>query len=266
VTADEGYLPDTPDVPGRSAPTDLVLKADKPLKSKAYGSIGHLPNSRIGSGDWHVTEGMARILCERPRPGDRIVAREKADGACMGIANVGGALHALGRAGYPASSAPHEHLRLFDDYVARRRDLFSSLLRPDERIVGEWLNMAHGTMYDAGHPGFAPFVAFDIFRSGKRVLTDEFEARCVESGIVVATKIHDGETALSVEEALARLGPHGFHGATETIEGAVWRVEAKGKVEFLAKYVRPDKIDGKYLPGVEGNVTGDEPVWLWREA
>lgn len=265
----EGHSPGQTS-PGSCAPTDIdqtPAKAAKPLKAKAYGSIGHLPDSRIGPGDWHVGEGMARILCMKPRPGDRIVVREKVDGCAMAIANVAGTLHALGRMGYPASSSPHEHVRLFEDYAARRRDVFATLLDPDERIVGEWLCAAHGTLYDAGHPGFSPFLAFDIFRDGRRVLTDEFEARCAQAGIATAAKIHDGETALSVEEALARLGPFGFHGAVEPVEGAVWRVEADGKVEFLAKYVRPDKTDGKYRPGAMGvvDVTGGKGIWLWRE-
>jgi hypothetical protein len=35
-------------------------------------------------------------------------------------------------------------------------------------------------------------------------------------------------------------------------------VERRGEVDFLAKYVRPDKVDGKYL--------GGEPIWMWRPA
>jgi hypothetical protein len=41
----------------------------------------------------------------------------------------------------------------------------------------------------------------------------------------------------------------GKHGALEPIEGVMWRVERKGKVDFLCKYVRPDKQDGIYLSG-----------------
>jgi len=43
-------------------------------------------------------------------------------------------------------------------------------------------------------------------------------------------------------------------------EGVVYRVERKGKVDFLAKWVRHDKVDGKYVP--ENN--GGETVWNWR--
>jgi hypothetical protein len=44
------------------------------------------------------------------------------------------------------------------------------------------------------------------------------------------------------------------------VEGAVWRVERKGKVDFLGKYVRPEKVDGCYLP----EISGEEAVWNWR--
>ena len=248
-----------------AAPTPITEKAAKPLKIKAYGSIGHLPQSRVGAGDWHVTEGMARILCEKARKGDRIIVREKLDGACMSVANVDGVIHALGKAGYPAVTSPYEHLRLFDGYVRRRREYFEELLTPGERVVGEWLNMAHGTLYDVSHPGFAPFIAFDIMRRFDRICTDEFNHRCDMVGIRTAKLIHDANETLSIAEALRRLGPLGHHGATEPIEGGVWRVEAGGKVEFLAKYVRPDKVDGKYRPGTDGNVTSGRDAWLWRE-
>ena len=74
----------------------------KPLGGKAYGSIGHLPNSRLGPGDWHIHEGQMRILTEKPRKGDRIIITEKLDGACMAVANIDGEIVPLTRAGYRA--------------------------------------------------------------------------------------------------------------------------------------------------------------------
>jgi hypothetical protein len=50
------------------------------------------------------------------------------------------------------------------------------------------------------------------------------------------------------------------HGAIDEPEGAVWRVERQGQVDFLTKYVRPGKADGCYLP----ELSGEEPVWNWR--
>ena len=242
----------------------MLGKPVKPLNGKAYGSIGHLPASRLGPGDWSMHEGQARICCEKPRKGDRVIVSEKLDGACMSVANINGEIVPLSRAGYKAEDALYEHLKYFAPYVDNRQHKFSTLLSPEERICGEWLAMAHGTLYDASHPNFSPFIAFDIFRNGKRILRDEFLERCVDYEIKTAHVIHDGDTGLSVDRALELLGGFGFHGATETIEGAVWRVERDGAVDFLAKYVRGDKVDGKYLVNTSTSVVS-EPIWLWRE-
>lgn len=245
------------------------IKPNKPLGGKAYGSIGHLPQSRLGPGDWSVHEGQARICLEKPRKGDRIIVTEKLDGSCMAVANIDGRIVALSRAGYLASDALYEHLLEFVPYVEKRSKFFSLLLRPGERICGEWLALAHGTKYDSCSENFSPFVAFDIIRDGKRILTDEFNFRvngiaCADIGR--AAIVHDGASPCSIEMALLIIGEHGFHGSMEPVEGAVWRVEREGRVDFLAKYVRQDKVDGKYLPNVTNNITGGVLVWNWRES
>ncbi|WP_202614648.1 RNA ligase family protein, partial [Escherichia coli] len=80
------------------------MKPEKPLGRKAYGSIPHLPGSRLGPADHHCHEGQARICCEKPRDRhDRIIVTEKLDGGNVAIAKVNGAIFALGRAGYLAS-------------------------------------------------------------------------------------------------------------------------------------------------------------------
>jgi hypothetical protein len=234
-------------------------KATKPLGGKAYGSIGHLPQSRVGPGDWHVHEGQARICLEKPRKGDRVIVCEKLDGACMSVANIDGEIVALTRAGYRATDGDFEHLRAFDPFVASRREQFANLLRPGERVAGEWLAMAHGTRYDPENEGFSPFIAFDLFRDGRRVLRDEFVERTLSAGIQRAKDLHDGPEGFGIEQALERIGTYGHHGALDPVEGAVWRVEREGRVDFLAKYVRPDKKDGAYLP----NISGADPVWMW---
>lgn len=62
---------------------------------------------------------------------------------------------------------------------------------------------------------------------------------------------------MSIETAMEILGSHGWHGAVDDAEGAVWRVERDGKVDFLVKYVHPYKVDGRYLP----EMSGKEPVY-----
>jgi hypothetical protein len=239
-------------------------KAEKPLKAKAYGSIGHLPCSRMGPADHHVHEGQALICTVKPRKGDRVIVSEKLDGSCMSVANIGGEIVPLTRSGYRAMDVTYDHLRAFVPYVKDNLDKFSKLLSDGERVVGEWMPMAHGTIYDPGHYAFSPFVAFDIFSNGKRILWDDFNSRAASVELPRAVCIHDGQNAYSVESALAALSSdegedrYGFHGAAEDVEGAVWRVEREGRVDFLAKYVRPEKIDGKYFT----NVSGQPEIWF----
>lgn len=238
---------------------DAVLdsRPPKPLGGKAYGSIGHLPESRLGPGDWHVHEGQARICLEKPRKGDRIIVTEKLDGACMSVANIAGEIVALTRAGYRAVDGTFEHLRAFAPFVALRQPQFEKLLRPGERVCGEWIAMAHGTRYDIALNFGEPFIPFDLFRDGKRILRDEFKERCHGAGLVTASCVYDGPLGYPIADAMRDLGTYGHHGALDPIEGAVWRVEREGRVDFLAKYVRHDKRDGSYLP----EISGGDPVW-----
>jgi len=55
---------------------------NKPLGRKSYGSIPHLPGSRLGPGDYHAHEGQARIATEKARDKhDKIYVQEKLDGS-----------------------------------------------------------------------------------------------------------------------------------------------------------------------------------------
>jgi ATP-dependent RNA circularization protein (DNA/RNA ligase family) len=174
---------------------------------------------------------------------------EKLDGSNVAVAKKGGEVLALVRAGYLAESSPHEQHHVFAEWV-RRNDW--AFLAEGFRVCGEWLYMAHGTIYRPT----SPFVAFDVFDArGKRLPHDDQRALLGGAGIEAAAVIHDGESGMSVEAALSALGEHGFHGATETVEGAVWRIETAGQFNFLAKYVRPSKIDGKYFG--QGPAGGD---------
>lgn len=236
-------------------------KAVKPLGRKAYGSIGHMPQSRIGSGDWHIHDGQARICCEKPRRGDSVIVTEKLDGACVSIANISGEIVSLIRSGYRAQDAVYDHLKDFAPYVDKRKEIFYGLLKPGERICGEWLSLAHGTRYDSSHLFFSPFIAFDIFRDNQRILYCEFVQRVLNACITPAFCVHDSYSPCSIEYALQKLGEYGHHGAVDPIEGAVWRVEREGQVDFLAKFVRHDKVDGKYLP----EISNAAPIWNWSE-
>lgn len=228
----------------------------KPLRRKAYGSIGHLPGSRTGPGDHTITGGQARICTEKVRDRhDLVVVQEKLDGSCVAVARLGDGLHALGRAGWPAQSsrwAQHQH---FAAWVREHAERFLTVLHPGERLVGEWLAQAHGTRYALEDR--EPFAAFDLMCEDTRAPFDEFQHR-VGGVFEQPTLLHRGRP-LAVEDALRLHARPEGHWPSDGIEGVVYRVERRGTVDFLAKYVLPDKIDGRYLP----EMSGKPPVWNW---
>lgn len=230
---------------------------NKPLGRKNYGSIPHLPGSRLGPGDHHIHEGQGMICCERVRDlRDVVIVTEKLDGSNVGIARIGNDIIALGRAGYPAQSSPWKQHQYFAAWVRWNESLFREVLHPNERIVGEWLAQAHGTRYSMSAQ-FCPFVAFDLMEGAIHLPYAVFTERC-SLKLTVATCFSYGG-ALPITKALHLLGDHGFHGAMDLVEGAVWRVERDGNFEFMAKYVRPEKIDGYYLPERSG-----KEIWNWK--
>lgn len=229
----------------------------KVLEGKSYGSIGHLPGSRRGPADRGVNDGQHRIACVRARDRkDRVIVQEKLDGSNVGVVKKGGQVIAVGRSGFSADSSPYEQHILFARYVSHRKAMFDAALREGERICGEWLALAHGTVYDLPHE---PFVAFDLFRDGARLSFDEFAGIVVPLGFVIPKTLSDGPPC-GIERADELLGEFGHHGAKDRAEGCVWRVERDGSVDYLAKYVRADKVDGKYFAETHGR-----DVWnTWK--
>lgn len=225
----------------------------KPLGHKAYGSIPHLPGSRLGEGDHHCHEGQARIATEKARDKhDLIIVQEKLDGSCCSVAKVNGEILALGRAGYLASSSQYEVHHSFEKYVRKNELRFKELLSEGERVVGEYLAQAVGTRYDLKHE---PFVPFDIMTGKIRTPFAEFIQRLNPFEFPTPQLISIGQP-FPIEHMMQCINVSG-HGAIDPVEGAVWRVERKGVVDFLVKYVRHDKEDGKYFP----EKTGGETIW-----
>ncbi len=236
----------------------MKTKNPKPLGRKAYGSIPHLLSSRIGPGDHHCHSGQEQICLVRTRDkGDRVIVTEKLDGSNVAIANIDGNILALTRAGYEAVTSPYEQHHIFAGWVDERRADFLRMLVNGEVLHGEWLAQAHGTIYDLPHE---PFVAFDLTRDGKRIPWSEFVKRCFVSGFVRPRIIHDGPAVAlaTVIDAIAESG-HGVR-TGELVEGAVWRVERHEEFDFMAKWVRPSKVDGRYLPEISGGAA----IWNWR--
>ena len=232
-----------------------TTRSAKPLGHKAYGHIGHLPGSRLGPGDHHVAPGQGRICLERARDRhDRILVSEKLDGSNCAVAKIAGDIVPLVRAGYPAQSSPFLQHQWFAEWVVARAARFDAVLNDGERLVGEWLAQACGTRYALSHE---PFVVFDLMTGHTRLPYDRFRER-VDGQFVMPRLLHDGGPC-HLDQMQAVLAQGSGHGALDPVEGAVWRVERRGVVDFLAKWVRPDKVDGRYLP----EVSGVDPVWNW---
>lgn len=243
------------------------IKPEKPLGYKNYGHIPHLPGSRVGPGDHKCSEGQAKIATEKRRDKyDNIICQEKVDGSNVGVCKINGEILALGKAGYLAKTSPYYQHHLFADWVEGQRQRFDELLAEGERVCGEWMALAHGTRYNLIHE---PFIAFDVMVGKERACYGEMKPRLERVGFITPRILSVGD-AFSVEEMLKEIEVSG-HGAIDPVEGAVWRVECfkpKGgasserrwMVNFLVKYVRPDKIDGKYLP----EISGKAPIWNWH--
>lgn len=230
----------------------------KPLGMKSYGHINHIPGSRLGLGDHHCDPGQARIATENPRDAhDLIIAQEKLDGSNVGIAKVDGTILPIIRAGYVATTSPYEQHQHFAHWVYANQARFALLLHEGERVCGEWLMQAHGTRYQL--PG-EPFVAFDLMRGSTRAPYDATWTRCTSVHLQLPPLLHHCYgVAFSLAQALQAIAQSSA-GAIDPVEGIVWRVERHGVVDFLCKYVRPEKQDGQYLP----EQTGQAPVWNWR--
>lgn len=236
--------------------SEPTLKPLKPLGHRAYGSIPHLPGSRRGPGDKGLTEHQASILTDRARDKhDVITVQEKLDGSCVAVAKIHGVITALIRAGYPACGSNYKQHHYFADWVSCQAPRFFALLQDGERCVGEWLMQAHGTKYSLPHE---PFVVFDLMCEHDRKLSSEVKTRCEVQGFVTPRVIHIG-SPIGIDAVVKMLEPSG-HGAVDPVEGAVWRVERNGAVDFLGKYVRPDKVDGFYLE----NLSGKAPTYNWQ--
>lgn len=241
-----------------AAPVDRLVRlplSGKPLGRKAYGSIGHLPNSRLGPSDHSVNEGQGRICTVKTRDkNDRVIVTEKLDGSCVAVALIDGELLALGRAGWLAQTSPYKQHQLFAAWVRRHEDRFRSVLQEGERLVGEWLAQAHGTKYALNE--LEPFGVFDIMAGQERLPFDDFVKR-VDATFARPHVLHDG-AAISVANAMDLHERHQW--PCEETEGVVYRIERKGVVDFLAKFVKASKVDGKYLP----EVSGQPEIWNWQ--
>ena len=230
----------------------------KPLNRKNYGSIPHLSNSKLGVGDHFIEKGQERILTEKVRDKhDEIFVFEKYDGSNVGIGKLNNKIFALTRSGYEAKTSPYKQHHLFSDWVEKRKSMFNDILNDGERISGEWMAKAHGLIYYI-EEGVDPIVFFDHFdANNQRSQIDGLIELSVAYGLQIPRLLHRGKSVevsdLQTELNRRSWGIYSY----EKPEGMVYRVERKGKVDFLAKWVRSDFEAGKYIIGKED----DEQRW-----
>jgi len=240
------------------------MKKIKPLLCRSYGSIPHLLGSNA-DGDKYVGEGQHRICTLKPRDKKDVISiSEKLDGSNVSVAKINGELIPLIRAGYRATDSPRTQHQIFHQWVMQNYDRFD-FLEEGERICGEWMMQAHGTLYKLEHIPFVPFdIMIDTQRSGvsikgipNRLNYETFNFRL--PGWFPRPKLLHIGGPLSIEESLDLLGEFGFHGALERTEGVVYRVEREEKIDFLAKYIRRSpRCNGRYLKDEFGN---QKEIW-----
>lgn len=237
---------------------------------KQYARIPHLPGSRGTPDDVQVTAaGGARFVGDGrdegdaaaqaaagigPAPrGERVLVTEKLDGSCVVIARLDGQVTALGREGRPCASSRNEGRRAFAAWVAAQPARWAAL-REGERLICEWLALAHGVRYQLPHE---PAALLDVYAHRRQLPLHEVHRRARDLDLPTPALLHQGGPC-AVSVALAALGPRGHHGADEA-EGVVYRLERvkDGAVLAQAKYVRPGFAPGRYLP----DHTGQAAVW-----
>lgn len=229
----------------------------RPLNRKNYGSIPHLSTSKLGTGDHFIEKGQERILTEKVRDKhDEVLVFEKYDGSNVGIGKIDNRIVALTRSGYTAKTSPYKQHHLFSDWVYKNIIKWMDILENGERITGEWLAQAHGLKYNIE---VEPIVFFDHFNSeNQRSQFDYLGELAIMYGLQLPRMLHRGK-AIATNELLPTLntGTEGIC-SIEKPEGMVYRVERKGKVDFLAKWVRSDFEAGKYI------IDREESELIWN--
>ncbi len=233
-------------------------KRTKPLGRKNYGSIPHLIGSKVGEHDKYINQGQHNILTKKTRDKhDFVIVTEKYDGTNVGIAKLNGNIISLTRSGYQAKESQFEQHHHFAQWVENRESMFCDILKEGERICGEWLAMVSSIKYDLFH--LHPFVAFDMIDvNNERIIQEKWRPILMDY-MFTSRVIHSGFESYPLEMAIYNLfAPSLDHiKSIDKPEGIVYQIERKGKVDFLAKYVRSDFEPGKHLPFKSGR----EPIW-----
>lgn len=231
---------------------------EKVLPYKTYNKIGHLSKSRLGEGDHFIdSKTEAQLTKQLTDPLALIYVEEKLDGSNVCVVRWKGELRCLTRSGYDCEKSNQEQHRMFARWVHNRRDLLGILLCEEEdRVVGEWLVLAHGTKYQVDW-GNEAFIAFDLYTKNREVYYFDKIKLFSSVGLKTPRLLHLGG-ACSTNRAIKLLEEPSYH-KPEDAEGVIYRMERMGnKPSIKAKLVKKNKEDGKYIK--DGQV-----IWNWHD-
>lgn len=175
-----------------------------------------------------------------------MIVEEKMDGTNVCVVRHNDKIIALGRSGYDCEDSPQEQHKMFHRWVMGNKEKFEQLLpNNDDRVVGEWLALAHGTIYPA-EKIVQPFMAFDLFLQKKQQDYLTRKESVEQVGLINVPQLYFGTETLAVDDAMAMAEPNS--------EGVIYRLErmvSKKDTHYtpwvIAKVVKKEKVDGFYL-------------------
>jgi len=222
--------------------------------NKPYHSIGHLSQSRLGEQDHHIDKGQEEFLTKKFPPIDCLVyIEEKMDGSNVSVIRKNGNLIAVGRSGYACKDSDQEQHKRFAKFVEDNKEKFESLLpNENDQVIGEWLALAHGTLYK-NLPSL--FMAFELYYGGEAQNSSVKREAFKREKIEAVPLLIQGRQPVPIETALDLAIKN-----RENAEGVVYRLERFDRKKdtyvpwIIAKVVRHDKIDGFYLDKTK-------PIW-----
>ena len=243
--------------------------------STGYSSIGHLKGSRVGPADRHIDDAQTKRFTEEG-PKDRNCVwfvEEKMDGSNCSVMRINGEIRTLTRTGYDCTKSNYEQHKMFDRWVTANKDKFEKLLpNEQDRCVGEWMALAHGTVYkDLA----SPYMIFDLFITNHGKYLFKGEHGKLHAGpdpqrfpVLLRRKLVNDAGLTNVPLVYQQTAPISIHEALSLVddnaEGVVYKIEIKNKncdyssPYMIGKVVKQDKEDGKYLKeGLE--------IWNWTD-
>jgi len=223
---------------------------------RSYGSIPHLLGSKLGEGDHHIHEGQHKICTKKGRDWrDVVVVQYKLDGSNVSVLRRGKEVIALTRSGYSAETSPYEQHHYFARYVENNKKMFLRLLEDGQRLCGEWILQAHGIRYMFDGVPFAPF---DIMEGNDRLNFWDFSAQIApfKDCFCEIQTLHVGNP-IGINDIVEEQLKKAVNAVFASHEGFIYRVYRNRKFDFIAKWVRPDFVPGKYLP----EISGAKEVW-----